>query len=347
MVTPPRQQGMVIGYWEATKNVSGAARFAKVPRNTADGIIKKHKADAVAETPTKRSKKSLSDRAVRRLRREFDKDPFLTRAEVAPDYGVHRTTLARYLDGIGLFSRTARAQVFLDERKVLLRLDWAATNLHRDWCTVIFTDEAIFQTKAGGKLRCNRPRGKKFAHNAKYGKVRHRSGWSSVHVWGALAYGKRYPLLRVDEAVRAAYPEDEDDGIDKLNSERYSNLILFERISRYAAELALEGREGLVVEDGASIHTSRLSRRTRADLGITSLDHPPSSPDLNPIEHLWAIIKQRISKRRIAPRTQEDLWRAIVAEYEAIPQSILDALVMGMVDRPAEVVEAKGWHTGH
>ena len=45
---------------------------------------------------------------------------------------------------------------------------------------------------------------------------------------------------------------------------------------------------GLVfIYDGAAIHTAYTVRRWFQDMGIPVTDHPPFSPDLNPIEHIW------------------------------------------------------------
>lgn len=347
MVTPPHRRGEIIGAYKATKSVAETARILGEPPSTVRDVVNNNLKKGDAETPTKAPKKSLDDRGIRRLRRTFKNNPFQTYTDTAPEFNIHRTTLSRYLHQIGMNSRVMRSTVFMDQPKIDARLEWARVNADRDWKTVIFTDESIFQTKAKNVMRVVRPAGKDAAYDRKYSRPRFRSGWSSVHVWGALAYGKRYPLMRVDTAVRAAYPDAAEDGISKLSAERYANLVLFERLSTYAAELAREGRQGLVVEDGASIHTARVCERARDELGLVQVEHPASSPDLNPIEHLWALIKQRIWKRVRRPRTKEELWVAIQEEYAAIPQSVLDALVLGMDVRPAEVIKAKGWHTGH
>ena len=51
----------------------------------------------------------------------------------------------------------------------------------------------------------------------------------------------------------------------------------------------------LVVEDGAPCHRSAVAKSVRHELGITNLEHPPSSPDLNPIEPLWLILKNYVA----------------------------------------------------
>jgi transposase len=49
------------------------------------------------------------------------------------------------------------------------------------------------------------------------------------------------------------------------------------------------------------------------------MDLPPYSPDLNPIEQLFATLKALL--RKAAERTKEALWSAISDLLEAFPES--------------------------
>jgi transposase len=51
-----------------------------------------------------------------------------------------------------------------------------------------------------------------------------------------------------------------------------------------------------MVEDGPPRHRYKLAREARTKLGISSLVHPPSSPDLNPIENVWHRLKTKVSQ---------------------------------------------------
>jgi len=73
------------------------------------------------------------------------------------------------------------------------------------------------------------------------------------------------------------------------------------------------------------------------------LHTPPQSPDLNPIEHLWGILKDAIKKRHISNR--EDLKIAFQEEWESISPTITRKLVESMHRRLLAVISAKGYPT--
>jgi transposase len=43
-----------------------------------------------------------------------------------------------------------------------------------------------------------------------------------------------------------------------------------------------------------SVHTTRIVKSLLEDLGVEFIAWPPYSPDLNPIENLWASMKAEI-----------------------------------------------------
>ena len=50
------------------------------------------------------------------------------------------------------------------------------------------------------------------------------------------------------------------------------------------------------MQDNATIYTAKKVKKWFKDEGIPLIDWPPYSPDLNPIKHLWAQLKQWINE---------------------------------------------------
>ena len=74
----------------------------------------------------------------------------------------------------------------------------------------------------------------------------------------------------------------------------------------------------IVQMDGALAHKARSTQARFAADQIRILDWPLNSPDLNPIEALWKMMKERIAQRRNKPRMEEQMQQAIREEWDKI-----------------------------
>ncbi len=73
------------------------------------------------------------------------------------------------------------------------------------------------------------------------------------------------------------------------------------------------------------------------------MDRPSMSRDLNPIEHLWGILKQKVEERKASNIHQ--LRDVIMEEWKRTPVATCEALVNSMTKRVKAVLENNGGHT--
>ena len=73
------------------------------------------------------------------------------------------------------------------------------------------------------------------------------------------------------------------------------------------------------------------------------IELPPHSPDLNPIENLWADLKRRIESRNV--RSIAELKEIITDEWQKTTPLSCANLVDSMHDRMRAVVAAGGFKT--
>ena len=75
-------------------------------------------------------------------------------------------------------------------------------------------------------------------------------------------------------------------------------------------------------------HTSRLVKNWLTQQNINVLQWPAQSPDLNPIENLWEIVKRRIGNKIFKKR--EDLVTEVEEQRRSIPYTFIENLIASM-----------------
>ncbi len=89
----------------------------------------------------------------------------------------------------------------------------------------------------------------------------------------------------------------------------------------------------------APAHSAKTTSKWFADHDITVLDWPANSPDLNPIENLWGIVKRKISN--IRPNITDDLKAAIKATWASVTLQQCHRLIASMQRHIEAVIRAK------
>ncbi len=99
------------------------------------------------------------------------------------------------------------------------------------------------------------------------------------------------------------------------------------------------------MDDNAPGHAAIDTRIKLQELGIERLPWPPASPDLNPIENIWQIIKQKLRKYTPAITKVADLQATVQKEWDAIDWYCILKLIETMIARIQAVLAANGGHT--
>ncbi len=93
-------------------------------------------------------------------------------------------------------------------------------------------------------------------------------------------------------------------------------------------------------QDLAPAHSAKATSTWFKDHGIPVLNWPANSPDLNPIENLWGIVKRKMRYAR--PNNAEELKATIRATWALITPEQCHRLIDTMPHRIAAVIQAKG-----
>ena|SRR5215475_8574681 len=100
-----------------------------------------------------------------------------------------------------------------------------------------------------------------------------------------------------------------------------------------------------VMEDGAPMHRSAIAKQFRTTHSMDTIMHPAQSPDMNPIEHVWKVLKEWVNKQLRHPKNAEELKTALLEEWEKIEIELINHLIESMEDRVSALLRAKGGST--
>ena len=106
----------------------------------------------------------------------------------------------------------------------------------------------------------------------------------------------------------------------------------------------LNMHSAILIEVHATSHDTRLVINTKSSLNLRILeDYPSNSPDLNPVEHVWAYWKKRVHQR--LPCNLEELEIYALEEWENIPLEFIHSCILSMPNRLAEIIKSHGGYT--
>lgn len=241
-------------------------------------------------------------------------------------------TVNRRLHQAGQCVRTARERDVALSKPALQekRLVWAETTA-REWDgwfdSTVFIDEAVFESSTRHRKRSWMPR----ASRGRLPNWVMRSGRKSVAVFGGLCGDQLLPLYVCSGKFTA-------DQFRDVLSELYWP-VLQEMFTDRPFRLQLDNaptHRGQAVAEWLCEHPS---------LQESMMFQPPYSPDLNPIEHVWARMKKKLKGRIL--KSDAEITSAVIAAWEEVgrEKAFLRSLTGSMPRRINSVIAASGGPT--
>lgn len=200
-------------------------------------------------------------------------------------------------------------------------------NTLEQWGTVLFTDECRFGLwRSDDRDRVWRRTGERFAPCA----MRESQPFQrhSVMVWGGINAHARTELTVIENG--------------SLTALRYIEEILLPNVVTFAPFI---GENFVLMHDNARPHVAGVVTQFLEEVGITTMNWPARSPDMNPIEHLWDIIKRRIRRRSPPPTNVEQLKTMLFEEWDSVSQDDIQRLIHSMPRRIEALRKARGGNT--
>ena len=270
---------------------------------------------------------ATDQRQDRAIVRTATRDPGLTSPELVAitNANICARTLRRRLKNMRFNNRKRPSAIFLNDIHRQKRLQWAQNHvLWREprWRYVVWSDEAsICAKQKDGRLKIWMRDGHKVPTDLIVPLCQ--GGGARLLIWGAIWIGGKSCLF-VSRTT--------------MNSERYVEL-LNDFVLPIKDEL---GDRMVFMDDNAPPHTSRRTVAHKQEIGLRCMTWPPRSPDLNPIENVWACLKRTV-RRRILPHDDVNRLEQLVHQaWDEVPQQLIDDLIRGMNKRIGSVLQHHG-----
>lgn len=341
----PRRGRAIEALWREGVSRSRIASEVAVHRSTVSRYLAKISAPEGQKAPSKRGRKQLlDDRAQRALVRKAKKERRTSLKDLSSSVGISKGTARTVLSRFGIAKRKAAIKPFLSMAQRQKRLDWCREHQHwtvQEWMKVIWSDEASVQIgKDAETTWVFRDRRERFHPDCL--KPSFKSNRSSIMVWACFHGDTRSELQCFDKGSIDAkiYQQvlqkgllsviDEEEGL--FDSQLTPSSLIFQ-------------------QDNAAIHTASTTRQFLKQWNIRSLSWPANSPDLNPIENCWTLLKREFHRRWLALRgpggrtiSRADLCLVLQESWKSIDSAVLISLVESMPRRVQAVLKAKGGH---
>ena len=123
-----------------------------------------------------------------------------------------------------------------------------------------------------------------------------------------------------------------------MNSQKYIELLN----SSLSKDMAKTGTR-IFQDDSAPCHRAKSVHNWFIENKIETLDWPGNSPDLNPIEHLWATVKRKLRTKPIYSTIE--LKKQVLLAWNQIPGQDLENLVNSIPSRINAVIKSYGGST--
>lgn len=120
--------------------------------------------------------------------------------------------------------------------------------------------------------------------------------------------------------------------------------ILQKHLHAAAHEARLFFNFFFIEQDNDPKHRSKIVQAWLKEQRVSQLQLPSYSPDLNPIENVFAVWKHRVYIR--GPRTLQQLRAFMEEEWAGLEKPLLQKIVESMPERCEKIQENKGHRVG-
>lgn len=248
-----------------------------------------------------------------------------------------RETIRRILKFYDLRKYKSRRRIPLNSQTARKRYRFAREWMrYSPWENVIFSDECSVQRRSNSKEQWVW-RFYSEAYRRDLVNLKSHVKDISQMVWAEIWIGGRTKLIVMER--------DSSSPRNGFTANSYLDALEEGLIQHYEAGMFFQ-------QDNAKIHRANISQNWFEEHGVWVMDWPPHSPDLNPIEPIWRLLKLELFELHpelVDMGQSKRDWKyfkcCICEAWDALDQGKIDSLIRSVPRRIAAVRRAKGYYT--
>ena len=240
-----------------------------------------------------------------------------------PDVKVSLSTVKRARRHLGWIATTPKYCQLIREGNKEKRLLWCKKMIetNEQFSDVVWTDECSVQLDNHGRL-CFRRKGepRKLKPRAKHP--------IKVHIWGGISFRGATPIVIFTGTMTATrYCAILEAGLLPFLKEVFSDTHRFQ-------------------QDNDPKHTSRFAKEFLAENAVNWWKTPAESPDLNPIENVWASLKYYL-RHTYKPRNMETLVDGIKMFWRSLTPALCQRYIRHLHKVIPRAIQVNGAASGY
>ena len=153
-------------------------------------------------------------------------------------------------------------------------------------------------------------------------RIRRQQGSGGMMFWAAIIGNELVGPFRVADGV-------------KMSAKLYIDFIKEHLVPWHKKNLSFRKRMVFMHDNGPS-HAARLTTEYLQSVfarHVKIMQWPACSPDLNPIENLWSILKRKLYSGGRQYTSKDDLWNAVLTAAKDISSDDIESLTSSMYQR--------------
>ncbi|KAL4494413.1 hypothetical protein ABPG72_019823 [Tetrahymena utriculariae] len=315
----------VIGYYECCLNQQQTADHFGIHQSSVSRILSKFQVSGSVSNYQKSGRNQiLGSNEECEIEEIVKKNRYSTAQEIADNLNVSKNTVLSKMHELGLKFSIPKEIPQLNASHIEKRLRHCTQLKDTNIQSIIFTDESYFQLYRNTIGRWHFETEENYLCKPQT-KV-------CLMVYGCISWSGKSRIYIYKKGF-------------KVNSEVYCDVmkeILFPFAEREFKQKTRRKSAGewYLLQDNAPSHRSKHTQSFLKENNIATLQHPPNSPDLNPIELVWSILKRLVEKSQ--PKNEESLSSCIVSCWDSIPQSQIQSCIEHFQRRVDQVFSLNG-----